>query len=45
MLKLCLLKNQQTVALTNCLFSLNTAGMILGAKFRSWAKFPWFFQK
>ena len=21
------------------------AGMILGAKFRSWANFPWFFQK
>jgi hypothetical protein len=20
-------------------------GMILGAKFRSWANFPWFFQK
>jgi len=24
---------------------LQTSWMILGAKFRSWANFPWFFQK
>jgi hypothetical protein len=40
------------VALHNCLVDtgatnniMPVAGMILGAKFRSWANFPWIFQK